>query len=284
MLKTYFRLLNFARPLSRYTVPYFIFAALHALFNTFNYAMIIPILNSMFGTGVELNPSSVTSFPGVEFSQEGFNNLLCYFYNSVFGGEYDAVKFLALLGGVTVFIFVERFMAIRKASGLDMNFMNRIRDYISDGKIRAAVDLCRKTNTPIARMIEKGIERIGRPMGDIQTAIENVANLEVSKLENGLPFLATIAGGAPMIGFLGTVIGMVQTFMDMAAAGGTVDMSLLSGGMYVAMVTTVAGLVVGIPAYFGYNYLVARIEKLIFQMEANSIAFMDILNQPVEKK
>ena len=138
---------------------------------------------------------------------------------------------LLILGGVTVFIFVERYMAIRKASGLDMNFMNRIRDYISDGKIRAAVDLCRKTNTPIARMIEKGIERIGRPMSDIQTAIENVANLEVSKLENGLPFLATIAGGAPMIGFLGTVIGMVQTFMDMAAAGGTVDMSLLSGGM-----------------------------------------------------
>ena len=189
---------------------------------------------------------------------------------------------LLIFGGITVFILVERYMSIRKASGLDMNFMNRIRDYISDGKIRSAVDLCRKTNTPIARMIEKGIERIGRPMGDIQTAIENVANLEVSKLENGLPFLATIAGGAPMIGFLGTVIGMVQTFMDMAAAGGTVDMSLLSGGMYVAMVTTVAGLVVGIPAYFGYNYLVARIEKLVFQMEANSIAFMDILNQPVK--
>ena len=138
---------------------------------------------------------------------------------------------LLLLGGAAVFIFVERFMAIRKASGLDMNFMNRIRDYISDGKIRAAVELCRKTNTPIARMIEKGIERIGRPMSDIQTAIENVANLEVSKLENGLPFLATISGGAPMIGFLGTVIGMVQTFMDMSAAGGTIDLSLLAGGM-----------------------------------------------------
>ena len=119
-------------------------------------------------------------------------------------------------------------------------------------------------------------------MGDIQSSIENVANLEVSKLENGLPFLATIAGGAPMIGFLGTVIGMVQTFMDMAAAGGTIDLSLLAGGMYVAMVTTVGGLIVGIPAYFGYNYLVARIEKLVFQMEANSIAFMDILNQPVK--
>ena len=190
---------------------------------------------------------------------------------------------LLLLGGATIFIFVERFLAIRKASVMDMNFMNRIRDYISDGKIKSAVDLCRKTNTPIARMVEKGIERLGRPMADVQNAIENVANLEVSKLENGLPFLATIAGGAPMIGFLGTVLGMVRTFMDMSAAGGTVDMALLSGGMSVAMVTTVGGLIVGIPAYFGYNYLVARIEKLVFRMEANSIAFMDILNQPVQK-
>lgn len=190
---------------------------------------------------------------------------------------------LLLLGGATIFIFVERFLAIRKAYVMDMNFMNRIRDYISDGKIKSAVDLCRKTDTPIARMVEKGIERLGRPMSDVQNAIENVANLEVSKLENGLPFLATIAGGAPMIGFLGTVLGMVRTFMDMSAAGGTVDMALLSGGMYVAMVTTVGGLIVGIPAYFGYNYLVARIEKLVFRMEANSIAFMDILNQPVQK-
>ena len=191
---------------------------------------------------------------------------------------------LLALGGVTIFIFVERFLAIRKASqGMNMGFMNRIRDAISDGNIRAAIDMCRRSNTPIARMVEKGIERLGRPMGDIQNAIENVANLEVSRLENGLPFLATIAGGAPMIGFLGTVIGMVQTFMDMAAAGGTVDMALLSGGMYVAMITTVGGLLVGIPAYFGYNYLVAAIEKLVFRMEANSIAFMDILNQPAQK-
>ena len=191
---------------------------------------------------------------------------------------------LLLLGGVTIFIFVERFIAIRKASAFDINFMNRIRDHISEGKIKSAVDLCRKTDTPIARMVEKGLERLGRPMSDVQNAIENVANLEVSKLENGLPFLATIAGGAPMIGFLGTVLGMVQTFMDMSAAGGTVDLALLSGGMYVAMVTTVGGLIVGIPAYFGYNYLVARIEKLVFRLEANSIAFMDILNQPVQKQ
>ena len=191
---------------------------------------------------------------------------------------------LLLLGGLTIFIFVERFIAIRKASVLDMNFMNRIRDYIYEGKIDSAVNLCKKTDTPIARMVEKGIERLGRPMSDVQSAIENVANLEVSKLENGLPFLATIAGGAPMIGFLGTVLGMVRTFMDMSAAGGTVDLALLSSGLYIAMVTTVGGLVVGIPAYFGYNYLVASIEKLVFRMEANSIAFMDILNQPVQKK
>ena len=189
---------------------------------------------------------------------------------------------LLALGGVGIFIFFERFWAIRKASQVDTNFINRIRDYIYEGKIQSAIQLCKSTDTPIARMIEKGIERIGRPLNDVHTSIENVANLEVSKLESGLPFLATIAGGAPMLGFLGTVIGMVQAFMDMSQAGGTVDMSLLASGMYVAMITTVGGLLVGIPAYFGYNYLVARIEKLIFQMEANSIAFMDILNQPVE--
>ena len=192
--------------------------------------------------------------------------------------------FLAVLGALAIYIFVERFIAIRKASKIDQNFINKIRDFIYEGRMEAAVDLCKSTDTPIARMIDKGIERIGRPMTDVQNAIENVANLEVSKLENGLPALATISGGAPMIGFLGTVIGLVQAFMNMSMAGGVVDMSILSSGMYVAMITTVGGLIVGIPAYFGYNYLIARIEKLIFQMEANSIAFMDILNQPVDKK
>ena len=191
---------------------------------------------------------------------------------------------LLLLGGVVIFIFVERFLAIRKASKIAPNFMNRLRDLICDGKIEAALRMCKKNDTPIARMMEKGITHLGRPMGDIQSSIENVANLEVSRLENGLPILATIASGAPMLGFLGTVLGMVKAFMQMSEAGGVVDMSALSGGMYVAMITTVAGLIVGIPAHFGYNYLVARIEKLIFQMEANSLAFMDILNQPVEKK
>ena len=155
---------------------------------------------------------------------------------------------LLILGGVAVFIFFERFWAIRKASAVDPNFMNRIRELIFDGKIAAAVQLCRSSNTPIARMVEKGIERIGRPLNDVNNSIENVANLEVSKLETGLPILATIAGGAPMIGFLGTVVGMVQAFMNMSQAGGTVDMTVLSSGMYVAMVTTVAGLTVGVPA------------------------------------
>ncbi len=191
---------------------------------------------------------------------------------------------LLLLGGLAIYIFVERFVAIRKASQIAPNFMNRLRDLICEGKVDAALRLCKKTDSPVARMMEKGISRIGRPMGDIQSAIENEATLEVSKLENGLPLLSTISSGAPMLGFLGTVLGMVKAFMSMSQAGGVVDMSVLAGGMYVAMITTVAGLIVGIPAHFGYNYLVARIEKLIFQMEANSIAFMDILNQPVEKK
>ena len=191
---------------------------------------------------------------------------------------------LVLLAAVMIFIFIERFIAIRRATKLDNNFMNRIRDFISEGNINAAIDLCRRTDSPVARMIEKGIERIGRPMGDIQTAIENVANVEVAKLETGLPWLASISGGAPMIGFLGTVVGMVQVFISMSAStSGAIELGQLSSGMYVAMVTTVGGLIVGIPAYFGHNYLVARIERLVFRMEATTIAFMDILNQPVQK-
>ena len=204
-----------------------------------------------------------------------------------FGGGAFSVVLMCLLFAlffVMVFIFVDRFIAIRKATTIDSNFMNRIRDFISEGNIEAAIDLCRRTNSPIARMVEKGIERIGRPMSDIQPAIENVANVEVAKLETSLPWLSSIAGGAPMIGFLGTVVGMVQVFMNMSAnQSGAIELSQLSEGMFVAMITTVGGLVVGIPAYFAYNYLVARIEKLVFRMEATTIAFMDILNQPVQK-
>lgn len=189
---------------------------------------------------------------------------------------------LVLLMGAAIFIFVSRLIAISKATSNDIGFMNKIRELMYAGKVPQAIKLCKGVNSPTARMVEKGIEHLGRPLGDIHSAIENVANLEVSKLENNLPFLATIAGGAPMIGFLGTVLGMVEAFMNMAQAGGSVDISLLSSGMYTAMVTTIAGLIVGIPAYFGYNFLVQKIDKVVFRMEANSIAFMDILNHPVE--
>lgn len=185
---------------------------------------------------------------------------------------------LAILSAASVFIFFERFSMIRKATEPDNKFLNKIRDLIYEGKVEQAIMACRNRRTPIARMIEKGITMLGRPSSEIHSAIENVGNLEISRLESGLPFLATAAGGAPMIGFLGTVIGMVQAFMNLSQAGGGVDMSLLSSGIYTAMITTVAGLVVGIPAYFGYNFLVARIEKLVFQMEANTMAFLDIIN------
>lgn len=188
---------------------------------------------------------------------------------------------LALLWFIAVYLFIERFWAIKKASKVDINFMNRIKEYIYEDKVESALTLSQAQNTPIARMIEKGIQRIGKPLPDVNAAIENVGNLEISKLEGGLPALATIAGGAPMIGFLGTVIGMIRAFYDMSMAGNNIDVGLLSNGIYTAMVTTVAGLIVGIAAYFGYNYLVAKVEKVVFTMEANTTEFMDLLNEPV---
>ena len=189
---------------------------------------------------------------------------------------------IAVLSIIAVYIFVERYFAIRKASKTDENFMNRIKDYIHDGKIESALALCRSTDSPIARMIEKGIQRIGRPLSDISTAIENVGRLEVFKLERGLPALATAAGGAPMLGFLGTVTGMVKAFYDMSMAGNNIDIGILSSGIYEAMVTTVAGLLVGIIAYFAYNILVANVEKVVNDLEANTTEFMDLLNEPVK--
>lgn len=188
---------------------------------------------------------------------------------------------LALLLVIAVYIFFERYMALRNASKEDTNFMNRIKDYIHDGKIEAAASLCQSTDNPISRMIEKGISRLGRPLNDINTAVENIGNLEIVKLEKGLPTLATISGGAPMIGFLGTVIGMIRAFYDMSQAGNNIDVSLLSNGIYTAMVTTVGGLIVGILAYFAYNYLVARVEKVVYKVEARTTEFMDLLNEPV---
>lgn len=190
---------------------------------------------------------------------------------------------ILLLSVIAVYIFFERYFAINKASQIDTNFMNRIKDYIHDGKVENALTLCQSYSNPTARMIEKGIQRIGRPLADINGAIENTGKLEIYKLEKGLPTLATVAGGAPMIGFLGTVMGMIRAFVDMASAGNNIDVSLLSRGIYTALITTVAGLIVGIIAYFAYNILVARVEKVVNKLEANSTEFLDLLNEPVTK-
>ncbi len=190
---------------------------------------------------------------------------------------------IILLSFVAAYIFIERFYVIRKATKEDQNFMNRIKDYIHEGRIEAALALCKATNSPSARMVEKGISRLGRPLQDIQTAIENVGKLEISKLERGFPTLATIAGAEPMLGFLGTVIGMVQSFYNMEQAGNNIDVSMMSGGIYTALITTVAGLIVGILGYFAYNTLVVRTGKVVFNLEATSTEFMDILNEPVKK-
>lgn len=189
---------------------------------------------------------------------------------------------LLLLSILAIYIFGSRWWAIRKASKIDPNFMDNIRRLIHEGKVKAALSLCQSNDSPIARLIEKGIERLGRPLSDIQAAVENTGNVEVARLEKGLPMLATVAGGAPMIGFLGTVIGMIQAFFNMSQAGNNIDIALLSGGIYTAMVTTVGGLFVGIIAYFGYNYLTAKVSDLIFKMENNTIEFMDMLYEPAE--
>lgn len=188
---------------------------------------------------------------------------------------------LLLLSIIAVYIFIERLVVIHKASKEDKDFMDRIKDYITDGKIEAATTLCQSVNTPSSRMIEKGISRLGKPMNDVLVAIENVGNIETNKLEKGFTMLATISGGAPMLGFLGTVIGMVQAFFDMANAGNNVDITVLSNGIYTAMITTVAGLIVGIVAYFAYNYLVSKLDNVVQKMELKTMEFMDLLNEPM---
>jgi len=186
---------------------------------------------------------------------------------------------LAALSIIAVYIFIERFIAIRAAEKDDPLFMDRIRDYMKNGDVKSAVNFCRVTNTPGSRIIERGISRMNRPAPEIQTAIENTGNLEVAALEKRLHVLATISGGAPMIGFLGTVIGMVQAFWQMSNSGGDMDISMLSGGIYQAMVTTVGGLIVGIVALFAYNYLVAKVDGVVNELERKSLAFMDLLNE-----
>ena len=200
---------------------------------------------------------------------------------AVYGGPIMIV--LSVMLAFAVYLFVERVVTLKQALKEDRSFMNRIKDYIHDGKIESAAKLCRETNTPSARMIEKGISRLGRPLNDVLVAIENVGNLEIANLEKGLVIMASISGGAPMIGFLGTVTGMVTTFYNISNnASGVIQMSDLSSGMYQAMVTTVGGLIVGILAYFAYNYLVSRINSVVRNLEARNMEFMDLLNEPAK--
>ena len=191
------------------------------------------------------------------------------------------MSILFVLLGVALYIYFERLFAIKAAAKIDANFMNQIKDHITSGKIEAAKLLCAQTNSPVARLTQKGVSRIGKPLEDINTAIENAGTLEVYKLEKNVSVLATVAGAAPMIGFLGTVIGMILAFHEMATSGGQAEMGALASGIYTAMTTTVGGLVVGIIAYMGYNHLVTMTNKVVHSMEANAVDFLDLLNEPV---
>lgn len=189
-----------------------------------------------------------------------------------------AVLILMLI--FTLYIYFERMLTIKEASKIDANFMNQIRDYVSNGKIDSAQNLCSTVNSPVSRLISKGVSRIGKPLEDINTAIENAGRLEIYNLEKNVSVLATISGAAPMIGFLGTVIGMILSIFEIANSGGSIDIKTLADGLYTAMTTTVAGLIVGIVAYIAYNHLVVKTDKVVYQMEANSLEFLDLLNEP----
>ncbi len=191
------------------------------------------------------------------------------------------IAILGLLLFIAVYIFLERLFTVKAATKIDANFMNQLKSHISAGNLEAAKIQCAQSKSPVARLIEKGISRIGKPLDDINKAIENAGRLEVYKLEKGVSSLATIAGAAPMIGFLGTVVGMILAFHQMASGGGSIDIAALAGGIYTAMTTTVAGLVVGIIAYIAYNYIVVKTDKVVHTMEAKVVEFLDLLNEPV---
>jgi len=199
--------------------------------------------------------------------------------NGGLGGQV-IIGVLALLLLVVVYIYFERLFTIRSAVKITPNFMSQIRTYVLNGKIDNAQQICLSENKPVARLISKGLSRIGRPLEDINTTIENAGRLEIYKLEKNVSILATIAGAAPMLGFLGTVIGMILSIFEISNAGGNIDMQLLADGLYTAMTTTVAGLIVGIMGYITYNHLVVKTNKVVYQMEATSLEFLDLLNEP----
>jgi len=229
-------------------------------------------MNSFFQTNKELLEEVV--------SEEKTLSIYNLILDGGTGGQI-IIGILFVLLGVGLYIYFERYFAIKSASKIDENFMNQIKDFVSNGKLEAADALCKSKNTPTARLIGKGISRIGKPLDDINTAIETAGKLEVYQLEKNVSVLATIAGAAPMIGFLGTVIGMIIAIHEIANAGGQIDIKMLSDGLYTAMTTTVAGLIVGIIAYVTYNHLVVRTDKVVYQMEAKSVEFLDLLNEPV---
>ena len=219
-----------------------------------------------------------------EIIEEGSQEKTLSIYNLIMDGGIGGqiiIAILFVLLAVALYIYFERFFAIKAASKVDKNFMNQIKDHVMNGKLESAKSLCDNATTPAARLIGKGISRIGKPLEDINKAIENAGKLEVYQLEKNVSVLATIAGAAPMIGFLGTVIGMIVAIHEIANSGGQIDIKMLSDGLYTAMTTTVAGLIVGIIAYITYNHLVVRTDKVVYQMEAKSVEFLDLLNEPV---
>lgn len=234
------------------------------------------MINQLFLTLIQDNVEVVTDEESVE---KTLSIIELIFSGGTAGMIIILILFLLLIAAI--YIYFERIFAIKAASKVDSNFMNQIKDHVSNGKIDSAQMLCAQVNSPVSRLISKGITRIGKPLADINTAIENAGRLEIYGLEKNVSILATISGAAPMIGFLGTVIGMILAIFELANAGGTIQMDVLASGLYTAMTTTVAGLIVGIVAYMAYNHLVVRTDKVVYQMEANSLEFLDHLNEPI---
>ena len=206
-------------------------------------------------------------------------SLLELIKNGGLGGQL-IIGLLFVLLLIVIYIYFERLFAILSAVKVTPSFMPQIRSFVMKGKLEGAQQLCIQENVPVARLISKGLSRIGRPLDDINSAIENAGRLEVYQLEKNISILATISGAAPMLGFLGTVIGMILSIFEISNAGGNIDMQLLADGLYTAMTTTVAGLIVGILGYICYNHLVVKINKAVYQMEASSLEFLDLLNEP----
>ncbi len=217
---------------------------------------------------------AVDGFEGEEKAQSIFNVIS---ETNILGAVIYIV--LLVLAVMAVYIFVARYSAIKKAGRIDQNFMNNIRSNVQSGNIQGAKALCATSNSPVARMVEKGLQRIGKPLRDIDAAIENVGNLEIFRMEKNLSTLASIAGAAPMIGFFGTVTGMILAFYEMSTQQ-NVTPTVLAGGIYQALITTAIGLAIGITAFVGYNVLVANVEKVIFKMERTTVEFMDLLQEP----